>query len=205
MCHEAFAHHVVLPYANRAKADLVDFYNAHISEHWELFGSIKKDTGEKPTCYAIAKWDDGSQFMLTKDLSNGEFFIWFNNLQWNMLADDFGKHLFMRLNMRDGRGRITYGADFGFEIENKNTIYIPNIWIREFLTGFVVSKFMYFVLPGQIDNARVLIEDPPKVLQELAGCSRAWTALRNKIDAEDALRSQKQQKVLPPADTPDKL
>lgn len=127
------------------------------------------EKNENPACYAEVNWRDGSRFQLIRDLADGELYIFFRNVTWN-INDPAGLYQ-MRMNFHRN-GNIT-GLNFQYNLINKNTIVIRNIKKDQFLPLFTGNQKMLFVMPGSIQNAEL----------DLTGSSRALAEVSNCVDA----------------------
>lgn len=140
------------------------FFSTRIGQ-WTVFGN-QKDGEKNPVCLAETTWKDGSKFQLIKDLADGELYIWFQNLQWNI--GDEPKNLY-RMKMT-AYGRNVVSGDFQFLLVNKNTIVIPGLEKGDFAEVFMTASKLMFYMPGTISNAELPLNDSMKAAVALGKC-----------------------------------
>ncbi len=122
-----------------------------------------------PACYTEVTWRDGSKFQLIRDLADGELYIFFQNMTWN-INDPVA---FYRLRANFARNGQINGLNFEYKLVNKNTIVIRNIIKEQFIPLFSGNQKMTFIMPGTIQNAEL----------DLTGSSRALTEISRCVDA----------------------
>lgn len=125
------------------------------------------EKNSNPACYAEVTWRDGSKFQLIRDLADGELYIFFHNVTWN-IADAPGNYR-MRVNFHGRNGQVT-GLNFEYRLVNKNTIVIRNIIKDQFLPLFSGNSKAIFVMPGSIQNAEIDLTGSAKTLSEISRC-----------------------------------
>lgn len=126
-----------------------------------------KDKKENPACYAEVNWRDGSKIQFIRDLADGELYIYFQNVSWNIL-DAPGKYI-LRANFHYSNGDVR-GLNYHYDLINKNTIVIRNMIKEEFVKLFTSGNRLVFVMPGSIKNAEVDLTGSTKALQEISNC-----------------------------------
>lgn len=124
------------------------------------------ETNSNPACYAEVTWRDGSKFQLIRDLADGELYIFFQNMTWN-ISDAPGVY---RLRANFHRNGSVNGLNFEYNLVNKNTIVIRNIKKDMFLPLFTGNQKMLFVMPGTIQNAELDLTGSTRTLNEISNC-----------------------------------
>lgn len=125
------------------------------------------EKNDNPACYAEVTWRDGSKFQLIRDLADGELYIFFQNITWN-IADAPGNYR-MRINFFNRNNQIN-GLNFEYKLINKNTIVIRNIIKEQFLPLFTGNSRALFIMPGSIQNAELDLTGSAKTLSEISRC-----------------------------------
>ena len=123
-------------------------------------------SNDNPACYAQITWRDGSRIQLIRDLADGELYIFFRNMTWN-ISDAPGEYR-LRLNFHRSNG--VNGADFVYNLVNKNTITIRHIKKEVFLPLFSGYNKMIIAMPGSIQNAEVDLTGSTNALAEISKC-----------------------------------
>lgn len=144
-----------------------EFYsNQH--QYWYI-GGHTGDTEQNPACYTEYSFQDGSTFQLVKDLRDGELYIYFRNMQWN-IVDTPGEYT-LRMNLTTSNGNIdSASGDYYYQLLNKNTITINWLNINEFVPGFMNSSELNFVMPGDIENAYIPLDGSSRAIEIFAEC-----------------------------------
>ena len=153
-----------------AFADTNRFYEDSVG-YWSIWGH-PGDASQNlnKACITSAFWDDGSQFMLIQDLADGEMLIELTNNEWNILGpygEEAGQ-LELTLNMYKGSKVLSQPAYF--VLVDKNTIQIRGIDYKKFLPGFMGKDKIVFIMPGEILNAEVPLENSSKAIQSMTKC-----------------------------------
>lgn len=126
-----------------------------------------KDPRNNPACYAEVKWRDGSVFQFTRDLHDGEVYIYIRNNSWS-INDQPGLYD-LRVNFW-GNGGLLRGLNFQYTLVNKNTIVIRNIKKDLVLPLFAEASKMEFIMPGTIQNAQLDLIGSTRALNEIGNC-----------------------------------
>lgn len=140
------------------------FYHTNIRD-WIVYG-ISNNEPLNPTCYGEKKFQDGSFFTLIKDLADGELYILFHNVSWN-ISDSPGNYQ-MRINFY--RGGSVSSLTAIYELLNKNTLRIRSIDHSRFLPLFMEYQKMALIMPGSISNAEVLLKGSTNVVAAISDC-----------------------------------
>jgi hypothetical protein len=141
------------------------FYQSEVG-NWMVFG---EDPASElnPACVISYEWQDGSEFQLIFDLYERELFIWFRNLEWDII-DPEG---FYSLNMvAVGRNNNVVSGVLDYYLLNKNTIDIPDIEPGTFLDAFARMNELRFVMPGNIQNAYLDLDGSRAATMEFFDC-----------------------------------
>ena len=144
------------------------FFKSDVPSSPYFVMGMKGEGTKNPICVANADWPDGSSIQFIKDLADGEFYIWFQNNQWN-ISDPANTKSELRANFIQSNGRTT-GLNFEILILNKNTIVIPSIMTDKFLPLFSAANKLQFIMPGTISNAQVSLVGSTRALIELSNC-----------------------------------
>jgi hypothetical protein len=162
-------------FASAAFAQMT-FYQSTIRD-WSIMGKPRENQ-LNPSCSAEVKYQDGSFFTLLKDLADGELYILFRNVQWN-ISDDPGNYQ-MRINFYNGNRVVS--LDAVYELLNKNTLRIRGINPERFLPLFVDFSRMLFIMPGNIQNAQVSLTGTSAVVAAMSECMRQYKPARPGIN-----------------------
>lgn len=142
---------------------------------WNIFGNrADKENNKNAVCIAETTWKDGSTFQLTKDMSDGELYVWFQNLQWN-IGDTPKKTYTMKMTVYGSGGKVASG-NFKYILLNKNTIVIPGLQGGDFAEMFMTMNKLMFYMPGTIQNAELPLWDSSNAARELVRCIDAHKA-----------------------------
>ena len=163
-------------------ASAIDYWFEKSVGHWEIFGHPgDPENNLNPGCILQTKWEDGSYMLLIQDLSSGEMLIEFTNNDWNV-AGPYGSDnvLDLTMNMYGRRGGVqSYNVKF-FLID-KNTIQIRGIDYKTFLPSFMNYNKMVLIMPGDIQNSEVPLENSTNAVNIMGQC----------LDAADQGATQK--------------
>ena len=159
-------------FVTQAFAEPNIFYSGGQSGDWTVFGNAGSST-QNPACVAEVTWDDGSKFQLIKDLKNGEFYIWFQNNEWNII-DPPGNYTF-RMNIVNRANQVA-GGDMTYQLVNKNTISIRNLDVDSFVGPFMEMTEIRFIMPGDIGNAFIPLNGSTAATEKLVQCLDAYKA-----------------------------
>jgi hypothetical protein len=133
-----------------------------------VYGVVyNSETNNNPACYAEVSWKDGSRFQLTRDLADGELFIFIRNNAWN-IGDKPGKYN-LRANFTKN-GTAAGGLNLEYNLVNKNTIVVRNLNKDNFIPLFTNNNHMTFVMPGSIQNAELNLYGTKNVISEISRC-----------------------------------
>lgn len=146
------------------------FYSDSVG-YWSIWGH-PGDPSENlnKACVTSAVWDDGSQFMLIQDLVDGEMLLELTNNEWN-ITGPYGEEagqLELTVNMYKGSKVLSQTAYF--VLVDKNTIQIRGIEYKKFLPGFMGKDRLVFVMPGDILNAEIALQNSSKAIQSMTKC-----------------------------------
>jgi hypothetical protein len=148
------------------------FYQGGQFGSWSVFGN-SGNTTQNPACVAEVTWDDGSKFQLIKDLKNGEFYIWFQNNEWNII-DPPGNYTF-RMNIVNRANQVA-GGDMTYQLVNKNTIAVRELDVDSFVGPFMEMTEIRFIMPGDIGNAFIPLNGSTAAIEKLVQCLDAYKA-----------------------------
>lgn len=140
------------------------FFHTNIRD-WIVYG-INNSEPLNPTCNGEKKFGDGSFFTLIKDLADGELYILFHNVSWN-ISDSPGNYQ-MRINFYRGGSVVSMTATY--ELLNKNTLRIRSIDPTKFLPSFMQYQRMSLIMPGSISNAEVILNGSTNVVAAMSDC-----------------------------------
>lgn len=140
------------------------FYETKIRD-WIVFGKPQQEQ-LNPSCNGQRNYQDGSFFSLIKDLADGELYILFHNVSWN-ITDNPGNYQ-MRINFY--KGNSVSGLTATYELLNKNTFRIRSIDPSKFLPLFMDFSRMVFIMPGSIPNAEVRLDGSTGVVAAMSDC-----------------------------------
>jgi hypothetical protein len=135
------------------------------SGSWTVYGKPK--TGDlNPSCNGERKYQDGSFFSLIRDLDDGELYILFHNVAWN-ISDNPGVYQ-MRMNFYKGSSVVSLSATY--ELLNKNTLRVRALNVERFLPPFIDYSRMVFIMPGNIPNVEVKLDGTRSVVSDIVKC-----------------------------------
>lgn len=157
--------------ATSAMAQVQNFYEDSVG-YWSIWGH-PGDASQNlnKACITSTTWDDGSQFMLIQDLADGELLIEMTNNDWNILGpygEEAGQ-LELTLNMYKGTKSVISQTAY-FTLVDKNTIQVRGIDYKKFLPGFMGKDRLVFIMPGEILNAEIALENSSKAIQSMTKC-----------------------------------
>ena len=149
--------------------------------HWDIFGHPgDAATNSNPACILQTKWQDGSYMQLIQDLADGEMLIEFTNNDWNVEGPYGEGTLDLTMNMHGRRGGIE-SFNVKFVLVDKNTIQIRGIDYKSFLPAFMNYNKMVLIMPGDIQNSEVPLENSTNAVGIMGQC----------LDAADKGAAQK--------------
>lgn len=133
---------------------MANFYNKNVGD-WYVFG-FEGTTDNNRACVIQYEWQDGSRFHLIKDLVDDEIYIWFMNIQWQ-ITDEPGEYKGMTVVVENADSAKNWPATYS--LVNKNTILIRNLQNSfDFIEAFTEYDMVYFVMPGNIENAYLSLD-----------------------------------------------
>lgn len=153
------------------------FYGHNAAQKWYVFGHTT-ESELNASCVARTTWLDGSVFSLIQDLVDGEMYIVFTNNQWQ-IAEEPGTTGQIRVNFHGARNEIVGSGTMQFQLLNKNTIRIREIYQQKFLPDFAAAHRMIFVMPGTVSNAGVPLEGTRMAIESLFQCISASKKVPN--------------------------
>ena len=141
-------------------------YNFYDNQYgsWRVIGNTGGTTN--PSCYAETSWQDGSFLHLVKDLADGEVYIYFQNMQWQ-IVDPVGEYS-LRMNIYTSNN--VNGGEYIFYLQNKNTIVIPNLNVDDFLPSFIEGSQIQLIMSGTISNAEIPLEGSSQAISLMVEC-----------------------------------
>lgn len=160
----------------------IDYWFEKSVGHWEIFGHPgDPSTNVNPACILQTKWQDGSYMLLIQDLMDGEMLIEFTNNDWNV-AGPYGEDAIadLTMNMYGSRGSVQ-SFNVKFILIDKNTIQIRGIDYKSFLPSFMNFNKMVLIMPNDIQNSEVLLENSTNAIGIMTQC----------LDESDKLGAQK--------------
>lgn len=139
------------------------------SKNWFIQGIPKRDK-LNPICRASYFWNDGSEFNLIVDLSDGELYILFINNAWQ-INDNINNIYNFRINAHTGNTIKGFNAEY--ELLSKNTIRIRDINVK-FMDVFAESNELRFIMPGNILNAVISLDGSREAVNQINNCIRLY-------------------------------
>lgn len=150
-------------FASAAFAQML-FFQTQVRD-WKVFGKPQQEH-LNPSCNGEKGYQDGSFFSIIKDLADGELYILFHNVTWN-ITDNPGNYQ-MRINFYKGNSVFSLTANY--ELLNKNTLRIRAIDPSKFLPAFMDFSRMVFIMPGTIQNAEISLAGTTAVVAAMSEC-----------------------------------
>lgn len=142
------------------------FYSKNIGD-WYVFG-FEGTPDDNRACVVQYEWQDGSRFQLIKDLVDGELYIWFKNNQWQ-ISDAPGEYEGMTVVVENADNAKNWPATYS--LVNKNTILIRNLQNSvDFIEALAEYDMVYFVMPGNIENAYIDLDNSMAALHAGSEC-----------------------------------
>lgn len=176
---------ISIPYAYA-----VDYFFSERVGVWDIIGH-PGDTEKKlnPACIARTSWQDGSYLLLIQDLKDGELLMEFQNLEWD-ISSDFDKQYPFKINVYSGDKSSARSWDAYFILSNKNTISIRGLDYKEFLPAFMNYSSMKFIMPGNIPNAVVSLENTTKAIGIMTDCLKVAEKGIPQVSSKGSLNSK---------------
>ena len=143
-----------------------EFYNKSIGD-WVIFGYDGRELNK--ACILEKSWEDGSRFHLIKDLTDGELFIWINNLSWDIKQKDSNIYDGATMIIESESGEL-FTFETKFALINNNTIAIPNLKPTEFVPPFITLTKLRIVIPGFIDEMEIPLDNAFLAVTVLGEC-----------------------------------
>lgn len=75
-------------FADDKKIERVTTFERKVTDNWAVQGVSYPNHERNDVCIAFKEWKDGSQMELTKDLKDGEFYVWHKTMSWNRVSDE---------------------------------------------------------------------------------------------------------------------
>lgn len=162
-------------FAEDKKPEPVKTFEQKITDNWVVLGLSYPKRERNDVCFAYKEWKDGSQMEITKDLKDGELYIWHQTMSWNRINDE-KKTYPIRMNFYDQKGAVIESGTADYKLINKNTIRVPAISEKKFLKALVNSNKILFVPEGNVGNIQVYFDGKsPEIAAALADCVRTAT------------------------------
>lgn len=132
---------------------------------WLVSGNTG-DSDENAGCGMLTDWNDGSYFVLIKDLIDSDLYIRIKNNQWN-ISDKPGIYK-LRMNFKYSNGAVK-GEDTEYVLGTKNSIAIPDISKKriEYLYDAIELQL---VMPGTIQNMSIPLNNTREAMKYLSDC-----------------------------------
>lgn len=157
--------------ATSAIAEVQYFFQTSVG-HWTISGHPGEPSQNiNPACITSTTWQDGSSFLLIQDLADGEMLLELNNNEWNIEGpyNEEAGQLELTMNMYRGRGELESWTAY-FVLTDKNTIQIRGMDFKKFLPGFMNKDRIVFVMPGDILNAELNLDNSTRAIGEMTKC-----------------------------------
>ena len=145
---------------------MANFYNDEIG-YWSIFGFEGTPTDNK-ACVLEMVWQDGSRFQLIKDLVDGELYIFLKNNDWN-ISNPEGVYEFEMVIINENNTEAVSGV-MEYILLNKNTIVVRGLDADGFVPPFTSLDELRFIMPGNIQNAYVDLENSNAAIQSMSKC-----------------------------------
>lgn len=152
-------------------AEEITFFEKETDKYWSVLGGAETNTGQA-SCYGRAKKKDGSFIQIHRSLVDGEVWAIISNTEWEIETD--GKAVLRWNFYRSGnKDSLIDGADFQYEVKNKNTILILQIASKRFTEALWNAKYFSMIMPGNLSNLNMGFERKgSSMLDALAECIR---------------------------------
>lgn len=158
-------------WATTSVAEEMTFFEKETDKFWSVLGGAETNTGQA-SCYGRAKKKDGSFIQIHRSLVDGELWAIVSNTDWEFTTD--GKAVLRWNFYRNGnKDSLIDGADFQYEVKNKNTILILQIKSKRFTEAVWNARYFSMVMPGNLSNLNMGFEHKgSSMLDALAECVR---------------------------------
>ncbi|RTL51773.1 MAG: hypothetical protein EKK40_09655 [Bradyrhizobiaceae bacterium] len=151
-----------------AHAEEVGFYYKETDGFWTVRGGANTSTGQA-TCFGEASRNDGSSVEIHRSLVDGEMWAYIHDTAWEIQSPEKGI-LHWNFFGTNHRGLID-GADFEYEVKDKNTILVLQIKPKPFSEKLWNSRYFVVVMPGNLQNLSISFETQGStMLAALAEC-----------------------------------
>lgn len=160
---------------------------------WVVLGH-KGDSTIRPACVIGRHWTDGSSMQLIFDLSDNEFYIRVENTAWE-IGDPPGVY-----GNRPGTNpaKIVFLGNNGnsnstvyYELHSKNLILIRNLNPVPFMRDFIAASRLRIVMPGNIQNVDIDLNDPISASELLVSCLESSKNI--KLDIPEEVKPKKKE------------
>lgn len=140
--------------------------------NWVVLGHKGDDT-IRPACVIGREWKDSSNFQLIFDLSDGEFYIRIENMEWE-IGDEVGRYgekpgtnpaKFLFSKSDDINGFV-----LNYDLHSKNLILYRHINVNVFMDHFAQSSELKIVMPGTIQNVKISLKDSNSASELVSSC-----------------------------------
>lgn len=154
-----------------AVAEEITFFEKETDKFWSVLGGAETNTGQA-TCFGRAQKKDGSYIQIHRSLVDGEVWVIAHHSDWEIKTDskDVLRWNFYRNGSRDS---LIDGANFDFQVKNKNTVLILGIASKRFTEVIWNTRFFTLIMPGDLENLNMSFEVKGNtMLDALAECVR---------------------------------
>jgi hypothetical protein len=133
-----------------------------------VFGGADTETGQA-TCWGRANKKDGSFIEIHRSLVDGEVWAFVHDTEWEIQGPDRG---LLRWNFFGAnRTGLIAGANFDYDLKDKNTILILQIEPKKFSEALWNARYFTLVMPGNVPNMSLSFESKGgSMLTALAEC-----------------------------------
>lgn len=162
---------LLLLLATPATAEEITLFEKETDKFWSVFGGAETNTGQA-TCFGRAQKKDGSYIQIHRSLVDGELWVIVHNSDWEIKTDSKG---ILRWNFYRGGSKdsLIDGANFDFQVKNKNTILILGIAPKRFSEVIWNTRYFTLIMPGDLVNLSMGFETKGStMLDALAECIR---------------------------------
>lgn len=157
--------------ATPATAEEITLFEKETDKFWSVLGGAETNTGQA-TCFGRAQKKDGSYIQIHRSLVDGELWVIVHNSDWEIKTDSKG---ILRWNFYRGGSKdsLIDGANFDFQVKNKNTILILGIAPKRFSEIIWNTRYFTLIMPGDLVNLSMGFETRGStMLDALAECIR---------------------------------
>lgn len=147
---------------------LADNFYSSSSGQWAVFGHTGSED-LNPACVMRTSWNDGSRMYIIQDLADGELYIYFENMKWNITGPYNKEH---EMEIKFFSGQSVKALKASFNLTTNNNIHIRGIKHDMFLDPFVIADRMEFIMPGNIPDATIGLIGTRDAVEYLKGCVR---------------------------------